>query len=584
MIDARLQNLADNLPGGLVYQMVAYGQARRLLYVSRGVQALFGVSVEEAIADATLLYRCIDPAYLGELAKAEQRSLATGEPFIIEVPLSNGPKCSAWVQISSARRLGPDGHDIWDGVVLDITKRKEAELAHMESERRLELATEAASIGIWHWDLLGGELTYSFRAKAIYGFPPEEEITYEKLQALNVPEDGILIGPKLQRALDPTLRENEIYTYRIHRADTGEVRWLMAHGRATFATTDEGPRAISYVGTLQDITEQKRAEEATKESEARLKLAISAGEMAVWELDVKTETITPSPELNALYGFPSDAHPKLAEFRARYAPGERERIEIEAAEVLKRGGTQLNFETKHIWPDGTIKWFAIRAQIVNDAAGLPERVIGVVMDITQRRFTEDRLALVARELEHRVKNSLAVIQTLATQTFKPTRPYPDALKAFTGRLQALSTATDVITRTDWSNGSVLRVVEQVVGPYRDEAEDRFVLAGSDVAAPSKVVIGIGMAVHELCTNSLKYGALSGAAGKVSLSWAENDGWLDMEWREMGGPPVIGFPKAGFGTRLLRKGIFEGAAGSVDLQFLPTGVLCRIRAWMGGTER
>jgi two-component sensor histidine kinase len=173
---------------------------------------------------------------------------------------------------------------------------------------------------------------------------------------------------------------------------------------------------------------------------------------------------------------------------------------------------------------------------------------------------------------------------VSTQPTKPTRPYPDAIKAFTGRLQALSTATDVITRTDRSNGNVQRVVEEVVGPYRDEAEDRFVLAGSDVTAPSKVVIGIGMAVHELCTNSLKYGALSGATGKVSLSWAKNDGWLDMEWRETGGPPVIVSPTAGFGTRLLRKGIFEGAAGSVDLQFLATGVLCRIRARIGGTER
>ena len=114
-MDAHLQNLADNLPGGLVYQMVANGQERRFLYVSRGVQALFGVSVEEAIADATLLYRSIDPTYLGELAKAEERSLATGEPFIIEVPLSNGPRSSGWVQISSARRLAPDGQEIWTG-------------------------------------------------------------------------------------------------------------------------------------------------------------------------------------------------------------------------------------------------------------------------------------------------------------------------------------------------------------------------------------------------------------------------------------------------------------------------------------
>lgn len=575
--DLRLQNLADNLPGGMVFQMAAAGETRRFIYVSRGVETLFGVTPDEATADAGRLYGRIEPAYLTGLGQAEQKSLSTGEPFIAEVPLRPLDGKVRWVQISSARRLAADGTEIWDGVVLDITKRKQAELSHRELEGRLELATEAAAIGIWHWDVVSGKMDYSARAKAIYGFPPSEEITYEKLRALNVADDYELIAPKLARALNPDLRQNEIYTYRIHRFDTGELRWLMAHGKATFETVEGVTQATSYVGTLQDITEQKRAEELLRQSEARLRLAIGAGAMAVWEIDVKTETITPSPELNALYGFPADATPTLADFRTRYAPGEGDRIEAEAAEVMQRGEANLNFEAKHIWPDGTVRWIAIRAQVVSDASGAPQRVIGVVMDITQRRAAEEQLSIVARELQHRVKNSLTVVQTLAAQTFKPGRPYPEAIAAFTGRLQALSTATDVLTRSDWSSGSLKEVIDQVLGPYRDDAHDRFDIVGQDVAAPSKVVMGVGMALHELCTNALKYGALSGPTGRVSVSWQQIDGWLDLEWRETGGPPVNPSAAPGFGTRLLRRGIFEGAAGGVDLELLPAGVVCHLRA-------
>ncbi|RYD60608.1 MAG: PAS domain S-box protein [Verrucomicrobiaceae bacterium] len=576
MVDSRLQNLADNIPGGMVFQLAVDGESRHFVYVSRGVEKLFGVSAMEAMEDAGRLYTVIEPSDLALLRDAEARAIYSTEPFVSEVRLNTGFG-SRWVQISSARRLEPDGSQIWDGVVLDITDRKKAELAHTENEARLQLATDAAAIGIWHWDLGSGRMSYSPRAKDIYGFSEGEEITFAKLEALNLEDDAPVIRAKLQRALDPALRENEIFSYRIRRADTGEVRWLMAHGKAAFEVSDGVERPTSYVGTLQDVTEQKRAEIMLLESEARLRLAISAGAMAVWELDVRTNVVTPSAELNALYGFPKDATPALDDFRARYAPGETERIEAEAAQVVGRGDSQLDFEAKHIWPDGSVKWFSVRAQIINGSDGNPERLIGVVMDVTKRRAAEEQLHIVAQELQHRVKNSLTVVQTLASQTFKPNRPFPEALAAFTGRLKALASATDVMTRSDWSRGSLIEVVEVVLEPYREGFLDRFDLAGEDVSASSKVILGVGMALHELCTNALKHGALSAPGGRVSLSWRREGKWLMIDWRESGGPVVTSTPATGFGTRLLKKGIFDGIAGSIEVFFQPEGVKCFIRA-------
>jgi PAS domain S-box-containing protein len=576
-LDMRLQNLADNIPGGMVFQMRAQGDQRRFLYVSRGVETLFGVTADAALADAGLLYSQIDPSYLPQLQLAEAESIGTGRPFFVEAPLRKAPGGQRWVQISSARRLAPTGEEIWDGVVLETTQRRLAQDAHAEAEKRLEIATEAASIGIWHWDLVTGRLDYSLRAKQIYGFPPDEEITYDKLKVLTLPEDFATTTPALARALDPAQKRSEIYTYRMRRADTGEVRWLMAHGRASFTAIDGVEKAVSYVGTLQDVTEQKTAEQNLMESEARLRLAISAGRMAVWELDIKTDRLTPSPDLNELYGFARDANPSRDDFRARSAPGETERTQAEAAQMMAKGETQFQVETKIIWPDGTPKWLAVRAQVISDADGVPTRAIGVAMDITARRELQDRLTLVARELQHRVKNALTVVQTIASQTFREPRPYPEALEAYSGRLRALAAGTEIVTREDWSDAGVREVIEGVIAPYRGTDNDPFRLKGNDFPVPSRVAIGLSMALYELCSNAVKYGSLSVEGGRVLLTWkAEND-WLVLSWREEGGRAVQTPTSTGFGTKLLRRGIFEGDGGSVTLNFESSGVVCDIRA-------
>lgn len=579
--DSQLRNLADNLPGGMVYQLLARGDERRFLYVSRGVQQLFGISVSEALADAGSLYSRIMPEFIPELAVAEQQSVVQRTPFMVEVAIRGSGEEIRWVRINSAPRLRADGVEVWDGVVLDISEQKKADLAHRAAEKRLELATVAARIGIWDWDLTTGRLEYSARAKEICGFPLDAEITYELLREHTVAEDLQHTGPALQRALDPTLRSNESYKYRIRQPGSGEIRWVLAYGSATFGERDGKVQALSYVGTIQDITDQQVAEQALREGEQRLRLAIGAGKMAVWELDVKSGSFTPSPELNALYGFAPDAHTTAEDFRSRYAPGERERVGAESAAAVARGDRQIQVEAKYIWPDGTVKWLAIRANVEMDPDGSPSRAIGIVMDITERREAEERLRVVARELQHRVKNSLAVVQTVAAQTFRSQRPVAEMLSAFTGRLQALAVPTDLLTLTDWSGAELTDVLEKVTRPYRDAEADVFTFTGPPVSLPSSIAIAMAMGMHELCTNALKYGALSVPNGRVEVRWRADDQWLSLQWSETGGPPVSEDPKTGFGTKLLRRGLLEGPNGQVDLDFSAAGVICRIRARLTG---
>jgi PAS domain S-box-containing protein len=490
-----------------------------------------------------------------------------------------------WITARSFARHDTQGKAIERiGVNWDVTEQKLTELDHIQTERRLALATEAADIGVWDWDIGTGAFYYSSRAREIYGFTPDETITYERLRKRTEPEDYRKIEPILGRALDPLVRGREPYRYRIARADTGEQRWLLAHGGAAFSSDGPDAKPLSFTGTLQDITDEIRTQQELKDQQTRLELAISAGDLAVWELNLKTNSIVTSPELNQLYGFSKNATPSLEDFLAVYAPGESDRVQAESAKIVADGGTAIRFEAKHIWADGTVKWISVRAQLLSDNSGAPDRVIGVAMDVTERRLNEERLAVTARELQHRVKNNLAIVQSISVQSFRSARTTEAGLSAFNERLRALGAATDLLTSSNWQHVSVADVVEATLRPYRDDAVDRFAIGGDAMHIPSKDAVSLGMALHELCTNAIKYGALSVETGKVSIQWRRNSQQSVLEWRELGGPRVTP-PEGnnGFGMKLLRSQLFDGVPQSVEVAFLSEGLFCRMVLPSGGYD-
>jgi two-component sensor histidine kinase len=206
-------------------------------------------------------------------------------------------------------------------------------------------------------------------------------------------------------------------------------------------------------------------------------------------------------------------------------------------------------------------------------------MIGVNFDTTERRETEDRLRLLLDELKHRVKNTLAVVQAIAHQTFRERNADPAALRAFEGRLIALANAHNLLTSSDWESALLSEIASDALRLQGIEG-NRFALGGPLIILPAKHALAVALALHELCTNALKHGALSNDSGRVELTWQKADPprpSLSICWRESGGPHVRPPAHRGFGTRLIETSLAHDLDAQVSLDFVSSGLVCTINA-------
>jgi two-component sensor histidine kinase len=210
-------------------------------------------------------------------------------------------------------------------------------------------------------------------------------------------------------------------------------------------------------------------------------------------------------------------------------------------------------------------------------------------EIAERRQAEQHRELLINELNHRVKNTLATVQSVAAQTLRDSALEHAVREALDARLIALSDAHNLLTEQNWESATLGAVVEMALRPYRSERGDRFNVGGPEVHLAPKTALAVAMALHELTTNAIKYGALSNDTGRVAIEWdltltgGPDERRLRMSWRESGGPPVQQPKRRGFGTRLVARGLSAELGGTVDLAFAPEGVICTIDAPLRGAN-
>lgn len=512
-------------------------------------------------------------------------------------------------------------------------RRSEATLA--ESEEQLRLATDAAEIGLWDVDPLSDRLFWPPRVKAMFGISPDAPVSMsEDFFPCLHPEDRARVSEAYAAAADPGRRALYDVEYRTVGKEDGVVRWVAAKGRGLF---DDNGQCIRVIGTAMDITARRQAEEDARRQAHSLEVLNETGAALAAELDLERvvqvvtdagvgitgaqfgaffyNLIDAAGESYMLYTLSGvdrsvfEAFP-MPRNTAVFAPtfsGEKvvrsdditrdERyghnaprkgmpaghlpvrsylavpVVSRSGEVL--GGLFFGHAETGVFSEAAaelVRGVAGQAAVAIDNARLYQ---AAQREIERRRRVEDQQGLLINELNHRVKNTLATVQSIVAQTSRTRRSADEARQAVESRLVALSAAHDLLTRRNWEGADLTDLVPRAIAPFAPAS--RIKMTGPSVDLPPGQAIAISMALHELATNAAKYGALSTKNGRVGISWAADADAFELVWEESGGPPVVPPTHKGFGSRLLERGLARDLGGHVQMTFRSTGVRCVVSA-------
>jgi PAS domain S-box-containing protein len=345
---------------------------------------------------------------------------------------------------------------------------------------------------------------------------------------------------------------------------------------------------------LYDVSEHRRAEAdrdaaeaALRKRTAELETILETVPTAVWYTnDRAARHIVANPRAQELLRTQGRFAPTLS------APeGERPsyrffRDDVEVATdmlPMQRAarGEDVPYETLEVrFADGESRLLLLRAAALRDGDGNAQGAVCAAADVTERHRYEDHLKLLVNELNHRVKNTLAIVQSIAALTLKDTDPTVRA--DFEQRLLALSGVHDLLTDANWDGARLMAVARTSLqahlgGQSSNNLCERISFSGEDFRIRPKSAVAVSIALHELGTNAAKYGALSSARGSVAVRWTLGGGRFRLTWEEIGGPPVHPPTRKGFGSRMIERALAAELQGTARIDYRPTGVVCSIDA-------
>src|SRR5712692_5503470 len=269
-------------------------------------------------------------------------------------------------------------------------------------------------------------------------------------------------------------------------------------------------------------------------SEQRRTLALAAGKMGAWDWDRATgECVWDEGQCRILGVDPKNFKPSPENTRALIHPDDWGILQIGLDQVLRQGESfQSEFRVQR--PSGQVRWCIGSAAATTDPSGRVVRISGVTVDITDRKEAEERHVLLAREVDHRARNALALVQSIIRLTKSDN--IANYTSAVEGRIKALSVAHAILSATRWEGADLRGLVDEELAPYKT-GHERIVVKGPDVVLRPSAAQTLALTLHELTTNAAKYGALSSSSGRIELSWEIQDGNLITHWREVGGPAI-----------------------------------------------
>jgi PAS domain S-box-containing protein len=443
---------------------------------------------------------------------------------------------------------------------------------------------ELLPVAVCVCDLKGVIIQYNRRAVEIWGRKPQPGETHEHFTSQTrfyTAEGERLPESRLAKVLhsgEPVRNEEVV----VDQADGTRVAVLIN----VDPLIDARGKMVGVVTCFQDITERKRIHEELEKSrqdlqqqQQRWNATYEHAAIGIVEIDAEGRFLRVNESICDITGLTRE---ELLGWRlfSRTHPDDRDVDEELYRRQVKGEIGFYSIEKRFVRKDGRVIWCAIRSSTVRDANGQFLYGVRVVQDVTARKEAEERQKFLMDELNHRVKNTLATVQSLAAQTAQGTDSPQEFRRSFEGRLIALSQAHDQLTRRHWASADLRAIVTAAVAPYLTPGQERVAIEGDDVTVMPRVALTLAMVLHELTTNAVKYGALSVPAGRVAVLWRvvqapSQEARLWIEWRESGGPPVAAPSRQGFGSRFIEGSIDVELQGTARLHFDAAGLRCTI---------
>ncbi len=461
------------------------------------------------------------------------------------------------------------------GVVVDITDVRDAEAATRRAQERERLIANALKVVLWEADPATLQFTYvSDEGPKLLGRSLEDWKSPGFWPAAIHEDDREWAMSFCAGATNRG--EDHEFDYRMRRAD-GSVVWV--RDIVAVETRDGTPYRLS--GMLIDVTNLKQAEQAVERSRRQLRSIIEHSPLAYIEWDADIRVRVWSKRAEQMFGWTAD------ELLGRHYGSWKFVYEPDADMVGEVAGRIMSGEIKHTivhgryhHKDGSILHVEWYCWITFDDAGKPLAVHSLAQDITERVQAEQRQTFMMQELDHRVKNNLAAIISLADATARAASSLDEFRAAFNGRLRALARTHALLARSRWSGVRIGDLVSETLAPYSDPMGPRVDADGPNALLPPRAAAPLCMALHELATNAIKYGALTVSSGVVTVRWTISGNEdapeaLDLTWTERGGPAVEAPTRRGFGATLITDAISHELSGNAVITMDPQGLVCRI---------
>lgn len=597
----------------------------RHVFLSRNYERRFGINRDDWIGKTD--FEVWPRSVAEEFRKNDIAVLASDQPVeIIETTLNpDGTTC--WWLNNKFPFQDPSGRRYVGGLGVDITERKQVEESLRVSERRLAAQKEALELAV-----SGAAIDVVLRPVAV---ETRKQVSGDARVALYIVDsdgarlrfgatagmserytsavDGLAIRATTpscgkvaftgERIIVEDVMTDPLWEpYRALAQESGfracwsfPIRSFTHKILGTIAIYYDDPRepqqrdidaiellaqtAALIIDRYYAAQERAAAHEWLRRSESRLRLALAGARAGAWEWDARTDRLVWSPEMFTIAGLaPEAGAPSFETYMTMIVEEDRDKARAALNAAFTKGGPfSMEFRVRR--SNGAMTWLSTVGVVEHAGTGEPLRAYGIQQDITERKRRDEQVSLLSKEVNHRAKNMLMLVQAIARQT--AAGDPKNFVERFQRRIQALAANQDLLVRSEWRGVEIHDLARAQLAPFADLVDTRVKINGAHLRLSAAAAQAIGMALHELATNAGKYGALSCAQGCVEIEWSvatsENDGndEFSISWREYGGPPVVKPQQVGLGSTMISTMAKMSLCGNVELDYRAEGVRWRL---------